>query len=391
VLAQMAGGNRGFVNDYADAYPRWPRQAGPEQWKNVMRYYALDQLPAMHELGRKFMVCDRWFSSVPGPTWTNRLFAHSGTSQGFVEMPAPLEARLNLHPYDQETIFDLFDEEGLDWRIYWDDFALSLLAGRLRSLDRIKRHFREFEDHWEQDVRGPASRFPRYVFIEPNYLGSGQNDDHPPCSAIRGEELIARVYDAIRANEELWSRTLLVLVFDEHGGFYDHVEPERALPPGDGASEFTFDRYGIRVPAILVSPWVSAGVFHETLDHTSILRFVIDHFGLGNGRLGRRVDRAVGLGGALNERARPREDVPERLERLLPPRFPGSLRSHGEELEELSDLQQSIVILSAEIERRLVPEHRRVEAFGAAMTPSDRRRRARERMRRIAAIAHESS
>ena len=82
-----------------------------------MDYFALDALPALHALARHFAICDHWFSSVPGPTWTNRFFVHSGTSRGLVEMPTSVrETHLYLH-YTQDTIFDRLNERDIKWRV----------------------------------------------------------------------------------------------------------------------------------------------------------------------------------------------------------------------------------------------------------------------------------
>ena len=125
VLVQLAEGNTGFVKDYQRNVPL----TTAEDRQNVMGYYVLDRLPALHQLGRDFTVCDRWFSSLPGPTWPNRFFALSGTSSGRVKMPSGL-SNPNLDEFNaqtQETIFDRLDHVGKPWKIYYYDFPLSLL------------------------------------------------------------------------------------------------------------------------------------------------------------------------------------------------------------------------------------------------------------------------
>ena len=131
------------------------------------------------------------------------------------------------------------------------------------------------------DAAGPEAAFPQYCFIEPTYFGQLQDDQHPPSNIQRGEQLIASVYNALRANQDLWEKSLLVILYDEHGGFYDHVEPPAAVPPDDNVKEFSFRQYGVRVPAILVSPWVNAGVANDEFDHTSLLKYVTDKWDLG--------------------------------------------------------------------------------------------------------------
>lgn len=133
-------------------------------------------------------------------------------------------------------------------------------------------------------------------------MGYQQNDAHPPHDIIKSEKLIADVYNAIRANQALWDRTLLVVMYDEHGGFYDHVEPPAAVPPDDHHEEYGFNRYGLRVPALLISPWTEATVNSTQFDHTSVLRYVSDKWRLGP--LGRRTAEANSIGVAIQAQAR---------------------------------------------------------------------------------------
>ena len=294
VLDQIANGNSGFITDFEKNVPG----NTVEDRQFVMGYYLLDRLPALHELARNFTVCDHWFSSLPGPTWPNRFFALSGTCSGRVLMP---EGPLHLRPeevfvQDQFTIFDRLREAGKSWRIYYYDFPSSLLLNRQRLPENISGY--SLIKNLFTDARDEKS-FPSFVFIEPKYFGADQNDDHPPHNIFKAQKLIADVYNAIRSNPDLWESTLLVVVYDEHGGFYDHVEPPAAVPPDDHKEEWTFDRLGVRVPAILVSPWVRAGVEKTVFDHTSLLKYLTDKWKLGP--LGRRTDNANSIAVALNQ------------------------------------------------------------------------------------------
>jgi phospholipase C len=159
---------------------------------------------------------------------------------------------------------------------------------------------------------------------------------------LAGEALIASVYNALRANEPLWNTTLLVVLFDEHGGFYDHVAPPAALPPDRHQEEYTFDRLGVRVPALLVSPFAANAVFKQQLDHTSLLKYLIDKWGLGP--LGERTAQANSFASALQGPARtdtPKgiSAVPAQLSPVAPPpRQP------------LNDHQSALVALSHALE-----------------------------------------
>jgi len=143
--------------------------------------------------------------------------------------------------------------------------------------------------------------------IEPKFAGRDQNDDHPPHNIMKGEKLIADVYNAIRS-QELWKSSLIVILFDEHGGFYDHVSPPAAVPPAEKQEhdQYTFDRLGVRVPALLVSPWVDKRVEKTVFDHTSLLKYLIDKWGLGP--LGARTQAANSIGVAI-QRSTPRDDT----------------------------------------------------------------------------------
>ncbi|HVN89445.1 MAG TPA: alkaline phosphatase family protein [Candidatus Binataceae bacterium] len=296
VVAQIADHNGGFVADFARSYPN----AGPDQYREIMRYHDHGSLKALHTLADNFTVCDRWYAPVPGPTWTNRLFAMSGTSLGRVAMPeGPLA--WNLHWYSQSTIFDRLNEVAKEWRVYFGDFPLSFLLVNQWKPENVARHhhMREFF----VDVRGKAKDFPSFVFIEPQYFSPGANDDHPPHDIHSGDVLIADVYNALRKNDELWQESLLVILHDEHGGFYDHEPPVAMVPPdsnhGDGC-DFTIS--GLRVPAVLISPYAARGVNSTQFDHTSLLKYLIDMWNLGP--LYNRTAKANSIAGALSPKPR---------------------------------------------------------------------------------------
>jgi len=276
VLEQIKDNNSGFVRNFV-------LNAGTsttEAIQNVMGYYPLGFLPALHALARDFTICDHWFSSLPGSTWPNRYFALSGTSSGRVNMPRGLD-----HPEDakeffqqnQETIFDRLLDAQRSYLVYYYDFPSSLLLNHQRQLRHLQNY--RLVDRFFKDVQDEAT-FPDFCFIEPKYFGTDENDDHPPHNIMKAEKLIADVYNAIRSNDPLWDSSLLVVLFDEHGGFYDHLPPPAAVPPDDHKEEYTFDRLGVRVPALLISPWVQRGFIDTAFDHTSLLRYMIDKWGL---------------------------------------------------------------------------------------------------------------
>lgn len=284
VLEQLADGNGGFIRNFRKHYP----SASTRELQAIMGFYPLGFLPALHTLGRFFRVCDHWFASVPGPTWPNRMFALSGTSMGAVLMPQGFHDLAMVSNQTQDTIFDRLAEAGHSWKVYYYDFPCSLLLTHQRRPERAK-HYERIDDFFRA-ARHDEAAFPDFCLIEPKYNGLDQNDDHPPHNVMKAQKLIADVYNAIRGNEQLWQNTLLVVFYDEHGGFYDHVPPPPAVPPDEHVQEYTFDRLGVRVPAILISPWLARGVDHTVYDHTSLLKYLIEKWKLAP--LTKRVDAA---------------------------------------------------------------------------------------------------
>lgn len=367
VLAQLANDNGGFVLDYSTNPTTTPAQR-----QQIMNYYAPGALPALHELARHFTVCDRWFSSVPGPTWANRFFVHSGTSLGRVLMPGGLGSSPALYlGYDQDTIYDRLNDRGIDWRVYFGDIPHSLVLSHQRRPENALRH-RPLAEFYA-DAADAGHPFPPYSFLEPRYFWPNQNDDHPPHPTARAEQLVADVYNALRQNEALWQSTLLVVLYDEHGGFYDHVSPPAAVPPDDLHPEgFDFARLGPRVPALLVSPWVDPGVVSTVFDHTSLLRYLSDKWDLGP--LTRRATAANSFAGAIRTGGSPRDDTPEAL---VLPADQQALAADGiaalsDMAEPMNEHQQSLLTFSESLEDEIqepaaVKEMRRLASASGVM------------------------
>jgi phospholipase C len=255
----------GFVKNYlAQATPGHAFEA-----KTVMHYFMPDQLPVISGLARQFAVCDRWFASAPCQTWPNRFFVHTATANGY-ENNSPLHVPF---PYPMTTIFNRFELAGRDWRIYFHDIAQTHTLAKLLPLADKFQFYKAFRD----DAR--TGRLPAYSFIEPRYftlVTELPNDMHPPHNVTLGEQLIADVYNSLRSGPA-WTKTLLVITYDEHGGCFDHAPPPAAVPPSATAtSPFNFDRYGVRVPAVIVSPWIKPGTILRPpgavpYDHTSVI------------------------------------------------------------------------------------------------------------------------
>lgn len=308
-----------------------------EDAAEAMYSFSRQSLPILHQLASEFAVCDAWFSSLPGPTIPNRLFAMAGTSGGMASQPKSefIADAMTTGGFEFEhgSLFDLLDQQCLGWRVYAGDLTplVKLLKGPVAQdvAERGKR-FRSLEDLQNDLMPRSGADFPALTWIEPNYGAfatdfKGGNSQHPLDSVVPGEELVKTIYEALR-NSWFWERSAFIVVYDEHGGFFDHVVPPSAEPPGDDADyrhwaaeeeakRFDFTRLGVRVLAIVVSPYIEKGtVFHTTVDHTTICKTLEDRFGRTNTRLAvtERQKQVVSLAG-LFTRESPRIDAPTAL------------------------------------------------------------------------------
>ena len=267
----------------------------------IMDCFDPGNLPILTTLAKEFAVCTRWFSSVPGPTWPNRFFVHCATSKGYLD-------NNQFRNYDMLSIFENLTSEGRTWTNYYHDISQTWQLQRLDTPE-LRDNFKSYGDFRKDTKKG---KLPNYSFIEPKYFWwfGDANDQHPPHSVKAGEALIADVYHSVRTSP-LWEKCLLVIVYDEHGGFYDHAfTPKDATPPDQYQSQFKFDRFGVRVPAILISPYVPKGtIVSETFDHTSIPATLKELFKLEK-FLTRRDANARTFSG-VPELASPRTDTPE--------------------------------------------------------------------------------
>lgn len=249
-----------------------------------LRAFTPDQLPVLNFLAQQFAVCDRWFSSMPGPTWPNRFFTLAGTSWGLDHSPSDLSTFasnfLNAARYGngRDSVLTLLPDDA--WMVVDGD---SPQSWALAGVERYPQNFVRLADFLPQ-LAEPGALHPSFIFIEPaydalslNHFRNG-NSMHPLGDVRRGEMLIRTLYDAIKASP-YWEQSAFIILFDEHGGFFDHVVPPTCVPPaaptGDDLNRhgLRFDRYGFRVPAIVVSPYVrQATIDHTVYDHTSLLK-----------------------------------------------------------------------------------------------------------------------
>ena len=232
-------------------------QLAPGFSAEVMSSFTADQLPATASLAQQFAVVDRWFASVPGPTYPNRFFLEAATSKGMLHN---VEDPRFAAGYRMKTLFNVLQRNGISWGVFFHDVPNTL------NLRTVRRHAARFHRVGKFFEAAKAGGLPRLSWVEPQYFDSNAsfaNDYHPPHDVRRGEQLVKRVYEALRASP-LWEQTLLIITFDEHGGYYDHVPtPQTGVPSPDGIAgeydSFGFNRLGVRVPTFVVSPWVDKG------------------------------------------------------------------------------------------------------------------------------------
>jgi len=290
---------------------------------------------------------------MPGPTWPNRFFAHCATSKGGITNGGAAN-------YDMPTVFEQLTAKGLTWKIYFHDFVHALQLTRLNSPENVV-NFVKFST-FAQDAR--KGRLPNYSFIEPRYYDglAAANDQHPPHSVARGEALIASVYKALQA-PSTWPESLLVVVYDEHGGTYDHVTPPAATPPDEHTSQFGFDRYGVRVPAVLISPLIRKGtIVSQPLDHTSIIASLRENFDL-DGPLTNRDRDANSFMGAVDLAAA--RTPPQQVESAL--RAGSRAAPRAKRLKALAGERYLVSSLMSDLQRAMVDATRRIT--GVAPTP----------------------
>jgi phospholipase C len=319
VTTQLAGNNGGFVGNFAEKHP------GVDPGL-VMGYYTGEQLPVYDHLARHFTVCQRWFSSVPGATWPNRLYSVAGAAAGSPD-------DLPLFPYYWMKAFTRHLEKARHtWRWYSYD------PGTLRFIDRKYRterggRFGFVEQRTPvEDLEGKVlgegpsllddianDELPNVCWVDPNFtdlhLFPHANDDHPPADVTAGQELVFTIYRALADKPDVWAKSMLVIVYDEHGGLFDHVPPPAA--PDD---DKRFSRYGVRVPAIVVSPWSKPGIPSDLLfDHTSLIKTILLRFCVKNGKIpnmGQRVTSANDLSPLLGDAAKAAPDREPLAERM---------------------------------------------------------------------------
>ncbi|XP_043724147.1 non-specific phospholipase C1-like [Telopea speciosissima] len=337
----------GFVQEAASMGDHMP--------KTVMSGFKPEVVPIYTALVNEFAVFDRWFASVPTSTQPNRLYVHSATSHGLQS-----NVRKDLiHGFPQKTIFDSIEENGLSFGIYYQNIPATLFLNSLRKLKHVIK-FHSYSLKFK--LHAMMGKLPNYVLIEQRYFDVNvdpANDDHPSHDVALGQKFVKEVYETLRKSPQ-WNETALLITYDEHGGFYDHVPtPVAGVPSPDGIIGpepfyFRFDRLGVRVPTILISPWIEKGlVIHEPTgptqysqyEHSSIPATVKKLFNLKSNFLTKRDAWAGTFENYFYLRDTPRTDCPEKL-----PEVTTSLRPHGpHEDKSLSEFQLELIQLASQL------------------------------------------
>jgi phospholipase C len=306
----------------------------------IMGCHTAEQVPVLSELARQFAVCSRWHCSVPSETWPNRLFAHGAQSEGLL--------RTDIRAYTHRTTFGELRKAHRSWAVYAGDIPQA--AAYFHLIDTFKDRFNPLDEFFDDVHDGTL---PRYSFIEPRHFVN-VSSQHPVHSVLLGDQLLRRVYNALSASP-VWESVLLLVTWDEHGGFPDRETPPRTVNPlrDPGEQGFAFDVLGVRVPAVVVSPYIEAETVDDRVyDHSSIPRTVFD---------------ALGVDTHLTERDKAAENVLHLLTREEPrpaPPLPAppaeiaaAVAAEGSpEPVELDDFQRGLVELARQLDEHRADE-----------------------------------
>jgi phospholipase C len=264
----------GFVTNYAGA--KGAPAILPADQPPVMGYFSPKQVPVTDFLAQNYAICDRWFSSLPAGTQPNRLMAMAGFTR----------IAVNQTPVPKQTlVYDWLNKNSISWRVYHE--GLPFFSLMLEWVPEILwgTHFRPLKRLLDDVQKEPPGVFPQVIFIEPSYTDAphhgASRDDHAPSAVKGGQEFLLEVYHALTLQPKIWKSLVTVVTYDEHGGFFDHVSPPSVQtdPPADARYTRAFSTLGVRVPSMVLSPFVeSKTVYSGDLDHTSILKFLAQKF-----------------------------------------------------------------------------------------------------------------
>lgn len=293
--------NSGFVANYATSDSESSGLPSQSEYVDIMRCFDTpNDLPVIYTLATEFAICDHWFSAMPGPTWPNRFFVHGASSSGLDDSPTTYQISewesVDGFSYAHGSIYDYLKKNNINYALYNDDNnsftdepGEGSVFGAVAQVSSLKgitisdvKSINDLPDRLRTQPYDIA-----YTFIEPNYGNvfndtyAGGSSQHPEDDMSGGENLIKFVYETLR-NSPIWNNCMLIITYDEHGGFYDHKPPPSVSPPNDGSEDsslnthgFPFNLLGPRVPGVVISPWLEKGtLLQHKCDHSSVLRTV---------------------------------------------------------------------------------------------------------------------
>lgn len=263
----------GFVRNYET------KSGSAALGANIMKCFDPAGLPVLATLARQYAVCDHWFSSIPGPTLPNRLYVHCGTSRGRLDMSPDFYGGFY-------TVYEELAKQGVSSCIYWSDWSGTLTFTGLMAHQNL---FYDSYANFAAVCAGNPDDVPTYCFIEPQYNPATNpaggtlpaTDQHPDNDMRDGETLIQNVYNAIRQKDDLWHSSVFVIIYDEHGGIFDHLPPVPMVSPDNLSSiapPFDFTLSGVRVPAVVISPYIRPAICSTVFDHTSVIATALKLF-----------------------------------------------------------------------------------------------------------------
>ncbi|KAJ3178003.1 hypothetical protein HK101_010162 [Irineochytrium annulatum] len=330
VMTNATAGLTPTMSGFCSAYPQ---SADPAILAGVVDGFNPSKVPIFSTLAEEFAVFDRWFAGVPGPTIPNRLFLMSATSTNGPVIHTNDAVADDINGFPQRSIFGNLDASSIPWRVYFSEIPVPVIFKDTRTpqgLSRMKPMSQFFTD-------AASGSLPSFTWLDPKYANGktvtdvfGQPDDGSPQSDFaRAEDLLKRVYEALRSSPQ-WNETLLLVTFDEHGGTYDHVPPPVGVPSPDDTSAastyFKFDRLGVRLPTLAISPWIQKGtVIHRPngprpnseFEHSSVSATIKNIFNLPN-----FLSKRDAWAGTFDEYTRilgaPRTDCPTKLPDAMP-------------------------------------------------------------------------
>jgi phospholipase C len=297
-----------------------------QEMQSIGGMFTPQTAPVLNTLAEQYAVFTQWHADVPSCTFPNRTFFHAGTSAGRVDNHIVWDYAWNN---DLPNLFQRMTEHDVDWRCYFDESQVvpfeAINLGGAHHRGMWKSHSTHMPDFYNDAANGTL---PRYSWVEPCMMFGDLADYHPPTDIRAAEAFLARVYNAVRTSPQ-WEETALVVMFDEHGGCFDHVVPPAAVAPDDSPCEegFGFDRLGIRIPTLVISAHTQRGtVIRDLHANTSMTRTLMEQLDLGEA-FGKRDGTASTIEAAFN-RTKPRKDMHQLT---VQPYIPGQPNPHAQQ------------------------------------------------------------